>query len=585
QPMPYGGYSGPEPGSPRPAIIRALADLGATEAIPDLIKIMETHRHPRTRLNAADAIRRWARLDKRIVPALARMTEETHPQSQLKIIRWLVEIGDERAIPFLEKVLTGEYKKPTEAAPFAVEAMEDKTVWAEAVLALAKFGHRKIIPLLKKELPNADQEKRKAIIQALGLLGVNDTIPEMLNIIETHPEPGVRMAAATVLRKWAESDERIVPALARFAGGADEKAKLLVIRWLVETRDPRAVAFFRTTAEGDSPPAPAERVRYAAFRALIGLGDTDVIPLLKKQLADTDERQQARAARDLRLLAGDEGRKLAAETYRRHLDSKDPKIQAGAALGLGELGDDSQLDRMIALAKSLPPDGERLDVLKGLAQLGHLDGAGDLLAEIIANPKPKDWAAPIRAADFVPRINAVECIGALSDVIMNARGRWHMRYRAAAALVALGDPEGLPALLHDKVLYGRAAYGRFWVLRGLRRFKDKRVVEALTKFIEDQHQSPASRGIAAETLGAIGDADAVPALIRQLRNTDLVGTSAVLRIRAAAALAAMHAEEAMKPLAEIARDDADPDVKKAAAEALATLKSPPAETPAEEPAT
>ncbi|MDP6381223.1 MAG: HEAT repeat domain-containing protein, partial [Phycisphaerae bacterium] len=130
QPMPYGGYSGPEPGSPRPAIIKSLGNLGATEAIPDLITLMETHSHPMTRLAAAGVLRRWARLDKRIVPALGRITEDVHPKSQLLVIRWLVEIGDKRAIPYLEKLLTGEYKKPTETSPFAVEAMEDKTVWA-----------------------------------------------------------------------------------------------------------------------------------------------------------------------------------------------------------------------------------------------------------------------------------------------------------------------------------------------------------------------------------------------------------------------------------------------------------------------
>ncbi|MDP6380368.1 MAG: tetratricopeptide repeat protein, partial [Phycisphaerae bacterium] len=436
-------YLHPHAAAARPSVIEALGWLHATEAIPDLIHMMETHAHPGTRLQVAGLLQNWADLDDRIVPALVRFAEDVHPQTQLKVIDWLGKNGGKQAVPYLQRMMKGEWRTAAEAAPFALAPMEDRTIWSACVEALVKLGDTSIIPYLKKELKNAgdDEGKKSQIVSSLRRLG---------------------------------------------------------------------------DAEGD---------------------------------------------------------RIARENFLRQLDSKDDAVVGQAALALANMGEESVIPKLKGLAKKLPANTPRLNVLKALVKLGHREGVGQLLAEIIANRDAKS-TAPILASDFAPHINAIECIPAMNDRIINDEGQYHMRYRTALALCALGHPDGIPALVHRKIMKGPHAYGGAWIMEGLGNFKDKRVVRALVEFLEDKNDWVGMRSICAESLGRIGDPEAVPALINQLRDVAMRDHAARVRVNAAGALAAIGSMAAVGPLVEVAQGDRDSSVRRAAISALAKMKVP-----------
>ncbi|MDK1031541.1 MAG: HEAT repeat domain-containing protein, partial [Planctomycetia bacterium] len=445
-PLPYGIY--PDSYNPRSAIIKSMRLLGATEAIPDLIRLTEAHLHPGIRMEVATLLRDWAHLDKRIVPALLRMAEDIHPQSQLTVIDWLGNIGDKRALPFIRKLLTGEFKKPSEASPFALAPMEDRTVWSAAVTALVRLDDKSIVPYLKEELAKGDDEKRKA------------------------------------------------------------------------------------------------------------------------QIVDA-----------LRQLAGDEGDKIALGIYRKQLDSKDASVQAAAAVALASLGDKSSVPKMKTLAKSFPADATRLNVLRALVQLGHREGVPALLSDIIGNRKGSHHT-PLHALALARQIKAVECVPTIVKRIIEEEGMYFFRYRGAAALIELGDPAGIEALIHKKLMKGPHAYGGWVVMEGLARFKDERVVDALIEYLEDKNDLIRMRALAAQSLGRIGNPKAVPVLVNELRDEQMTGHAARVRVKAAGALVAIvkENEESAKlvigPLVEVARGERDLSVRRAAMSALVDLRAP-----------
>ncbi|MDK1032586.1 MAG: HEAT repeat domain-containing protein, partial [Planctomycetia bacterium] len=163
----------PDGYSAQGAVFGAMSWFNVTEAIPDLIKIVETHPHPGTRLAVAGVLQNWATIDKRIVPVMVKFAEDVHPQTQLKIIDWLGRSGGKQAMPYLRRIMKGEWRTPKEAAPFALTAMEARTVWSACVTALVRLGDKSIIPYLKSELEKAgdDEGKKSQIVSSLRRLG------------------------------------------------------------------------------------------------------------------------------------------------------------------------------------------------------------------------------------------------------------------------------------------------------------------------------------------------------------------------------------------------------------------------------
>ncbi|MDK1030560.1 MAG: HEAT repeat domain-containing protein, partial [Planctomycetia bacterium] len=286
-----------------------------------------------------------------------------------------------------------------------------------------------------------------------------------------------------------------------------------------------------------------------------------------------DEGKKWKIGSSLGRLGAPGGEKIARDNYRRQLDHKDDAVKGNAALALANMRDRSVVPKLKKLAKSLPADMARLHVLQALTRLGHREGVGPLLAEIIANRKANEFAR-IGAVDFAPKIRAVECIPAMNDSIINDEGHFTMRYRTAWALVALGDPAAIPALIHKKIMKGPHAYGGWVVMEGLGQFKDKRVVNALIEFLEDKNDWPRMRALAAQSLGRIGDELAVPTLINELRDLQQRNHTGVVRVSAARALAAIGAKVAIEPLMEAARNERDLPVRRAAVQALVTMRVP-----------
>ena len=147
----------------------------------------------------------------------------------------------------------------------------------------------------------------------------------------------------------------------------------------------------------------------------------------------------------------------------------------------------------------------------------------------------------------------LEAIAAAGDAGVNS----------AAALVQIGDPAAVPPLI--ELLGSGNEQVRVYAAYALGGLGDRRAVSALIGTLGDASSSV--RGISAHALGQIGSREAVEPLLRALEDT-----SAHVRATAASALARIGDRNVMPQLEAQLRTDADSTVRRAAEEAIDSLK-------------
>ncbi len=110
-----------------------------------------------------------------------------------------------------------------------IAALKDESleVQQSAALGLAQHPHPKAVPALLGLLPNSDGILRNLAMNAIVSLGA-DAVPELLNFLETHPEPdSARLSAVRALATIG--DTRAIPAL---MAALEESA--LIAHWAEE---------------------------------------------------------------------------------------------------------------------------------------------------------------------------------------------------------------------------------------------------------------------------------------------------------------------------------------------------------------
>jgi HEAT repeat protein len=159
---------------------------------------------------------------------------------------------------------------------------------------------------------------------------------------------------------------------------------------------------------------------------------------------------------------------------------------------------------------------DRVRVIETLRSSGHLNASFlPLLHEQLASEgKPEVKAAVARALGDMKNPASVGPLGDAVDLTGTDSASHQMNKELAGALGEIGDPKAVPVLL--KLLKARDNFTRVEAMEALGRLRAPEAVEPLIQLASDEGVEPFLNKKAIEALGLIGDARAVPTLVRML---------------------------------------------------------------------
>ncbi len=324
----------------RGAAYTALKELDSKEAIPHF----EDGLSDGSGLVRALAVEGLGRLAAgRRSARLRQAVEDQAAMVRTAALKALGRSNDRSVIPLLEHALADEQPGVRVTAWGALATMGRREAWDQvrdaaarpnpdersaALRVLGSLRDRRALPVLQEALGDPQPSVRGAAAIALGELGRPEASPG-LSALLLDPVPAVRASAATSLgelesrastpalkQALADSNPAVraaaVSALLRVGEPYADVAD--VIRGLTQGQDPgiraaaaRALASARPRRGKGSPAKeatdtlrlllddPLPRTRIAAARALGQIGGTQVVPILKKALRDSDEAVRATA--------------------------------------------------------------------------------------------------------------------------------------------------------------------------------------------------------------------------------------------------------------------------------------------------
>ncbi|HPC33446.1 MAG TPA: HEAT repeat domain-containing protein [Syntrophales bacterium] len=472
-----------------------------------------------------EVVEALARYGKRVAELVVEQLDREDLDTRKAAIIALGRIGDARAVPALTRILT-----------------DDDELVVFAAGALAKIGDRQAFDALIGLLGHPNATVRQAAVGALNSIG--------------HPEMGERMA--TLL---ADPDPLIREAAVRIAGyfGYDNCRELLIAR----------------TADAD------ENVRRTAVEHLPYLDDPRVPDILHRLVRDASPRIRAAAVRALTQLDDPETRPALLSA----LDDPDPWVRYFAAGAVGRPGNDAALPALSRLLRGDPAGHVRIAAAKAL---GEIDGAETvtLLSSFIDSPE-RDLALAALAA--LGRSDHPDARARLLKTLRHpdpARREVAVRSLGRHCDVTVADTLQWTAAADGEEEVGRAA------VEVLGKAATPEAVTALLGLLRE----PARREAAIAALAGMGDeqlawmADAFsrsgpetrPAIIEVLVRMKRPGATALIvsalddgeakvRMAAVQALARLGSRRAERRLSLMASADPDPDVRRAARQALGNI--------------
>ncbi|NCD25519.1 MAG: HEAT repeat domain-containing protein [Deltaproteobacteria bacterium] len=362
------------------------------------------------------------------------------------------EARQEEAVPLLVALLQSSNLGVQEAADHALRKIGGRRA-VEGVLPLLRSDHPPVrnlamdllralggehldllLPLLKDEDPDVR-------IFMSDILGATDNVLAVSSLCEAllrDPEVNVRYQAAVSLGNLARPEA--VKSLNQ-ALDDDEWVQFAVIEALMKIRDDSSINAFARALDRSS-----ELVGSMIIDALGEMGNIKAAPMLLKRLDSSDAALRNKVLRaivrimggkSLALLAADErvrvGRYLLSA-----LDDEDAEVQDSAMVGLGYVGDNKAMARILDVAGALDPDRdlERVGLaVDALVRIGALDELGKALL------CPNEGAAQI-AALVLERIGTPEAVAMLIHAFASSERDMQRSLAAGVARVAGEEAKG-----------------------------------------------------------------------------------------------------------------------------------------------
>ncbi len=270
-------------------------------------------------------------------------------------------------------------------------------------------------------------------VTALGTLGALDAQPVLLQLLDSNPQMGLRVAVAGSLAKLQSQRGRAV--LRELMQSSDERIRLRAALLLVES-GAEAVAAKPVLRDAVDKPGLPEDVQLRVLSRLAQTGDAPSVARLREALAgDEFSLRRVSAAAGLARVGDVSGKELL-----RQAAQKEGPTQLLASLILATVGDSMGFARMVQVATSPSyPEASRLVASEGLAACGRRQGA-QLLLKVLDEPKASQQLRQAAAGAIVqiaggdPEQIAKQSLGWAQAAL--GHDDWLVR---ESAMVVLGD--------------------------------------------------------------------------------------------------------------------------------------------------
>ena len=552
---------------------RALSTLGNERVVVPLVETL--NRFPGATHAVVAALARIAdRLaDERIdIAAVARESLSAEGRQRLFSA---VETAPLDARPALARVIG--WAGGEEALTLLGELANESDVRDEALEALVRHGERSV-PVLVDALDTDDHELRAAVIAALGRVGSRQATAPLIRMLED-PETAIGAGGALArigdaaafepLLALASHEDTAVRLAAIGAlnsiGHLDMPARVAI---LLDDPDPltresavRIAGYFGYADAADAVLAraadPEERVRIAALEHLPFFDDARVLPALSRAFETEPSNGRAAIARALARVGHSDSVPLLV----RALQDPDQWVRYFAARSLGQLTDAAPLPELLAVAEHDPSQPVRVAALEAIGAR-RASAAVEPLLRCAADVNMDVAAAALFA---LGRLGGAEAAAMLQRA---ARDGDAVRRKAAAhGLAELRDNDAI-SLLEWLAAADADPYVVETAIRGLADVANSETaaaslaVDSLVALLADPNRCEGATVAIARI-----PVSQIPRVARGLNHVN-----PNVRRRTVDALARYRRPEATR-LLEAALQDEDPRIRETAAVAIARLGS------------
>jgi aminopeptidase N len=203
----------------------------------------------------------------------------------------------------IEAAKGSEKWKTAEAADLLAAAFDRERHWGpkgEMALALGRMGTERAQDLLEARVAVRDPKVRRAVAQALGEIGDDDSVPHLERMAQRDPSIHVRSASLAALGKCG--GRRALPVLERASKVSSwgEVVRQGALEGRVAVEGSRALGLLRKQLDRKNP-YPV-RAAAAHWMARLGKGERWVAEVLTALLDDSDGRVPPMAVRALGML-------------------------------------------------------------------------------------------------------------------------------------------------------------------------------------------------------------------------------------------------------------------------------------------
>ena len=539
-----------------------------------------------------------------VFDSVAGMEEESQRNAALREILRDAEFEDvkQKAIMNL-----GHYKDP-EAVPVLIEKLDEAgVVRRSAAWALAQIGTPAADaakPKLLEVLPDTDERDRNQVIWTLAVLRSQDQafIDAMLKAFSTgelqHIEGFDHRLVTEVLGVERLSSEQLT-------GHETEAVRLLTAHALAEVAEPtvitplarilneeiardedhRSTEVIRAAVAGLGRIGEAEAARplFAALQAHRALMGT-TLDSLKKSTAGPQlavfmqEASDPELKKELARLVADTHDERTADALAGLLNAEDQELRAVGAMALADFGDARAKPALYELTALEDNDDLVSDAIEHLRWVVTAQDTPQLIAMLESHPYRK--AAILRNLGATGDPAAAKAMekelggddvrsAALSLGDLNDDGSFQklLGMVERPANVEMAAQGAADRSLTNEVLLGN----RRAAILAMGRYGRQEAVQPLMKVVEDEQDDYELRGLAAASIGQIGDTDAMRTVIEKVQSAQVNDNAKRYYVQA---LWQKPHRELNSMLLDLMASDQPPEVKRAAAIAVGYSADP-----------
>jgi HEAT repeat protein len=472
-----------------------------------------------------------------------------------------------------KEVLKTLVRHGTQIGDFLMEQLEgsDMETRQTAILALGRIGDRRSVPILTRILTEDNEELIITAAEALTTIGDPKAYEPLLNLL-SHPNAIVRQSAIAALNAINH------PNMA-------ERTKILLrdTNPLVRESAAKIVGYigyqesFKTllTCCHDND----ERVRQAAIESLPYFEDECIITILTEALTQETPKIRVAAVRALGMMEPDN----AVSLLQTALNDDDPWVRYFAARSLGEQNALQAWENLAQLAQTDKARQVRIAAIEALGQIGNSQVI-PILTQIIESEESDLVSAAIRALGKIDHIDALQPLLVVLQTTQTERKleeviRALAHHREIESIQAL---QKIAAINEDnqivqtviETLAQLATTEAIHALIALTTYPSRREasVNALSQLGESQidtiaqglqHEQPAVRTATIDALVRMKNPFVSQYLVMALADNE-----ALVRLAAITALGHLNLHGAEQKLSQIASEDTNLAVRRAAQKVL-----------------